>query len=105
MPSSEVFRPRIFTAIRNSGGLSRPIWTPSYSQREILSIAYPAHKVPLIDPSDHDFKGERSLWALDYETVCEDGDTSPLCSQWCRQGNRRLFPFILASLMLYMLVR
>jgi hypothetical protein len=74
--------------------------TPSHLQREILNIVYPAYgEVPLIDANDHDFNGPLTV-KLHART-----DTSPLCSRWCRQGSIRLFSFILASLMPYVLVR
>ncbi|KAJ6033864.1 uncharacterized protein N7446_007840 [Penicillium canescens] len=66
--------------------------TPSHSQREILNIAYPAYgEVPLIDPSDHDFKGKRSQWALEYEAACEDGHLATVKSMVSSRKHTPLF--------------
>jgi hypothetical protein len=66
--------------------------TPSHLQREILNIAYPAYgEVPLIDASDHDFKGKRSRWALDYETACEDGQLATVQSMVSTRKHTPLF--------------
>ncbi|KAJ5773435.1 hypothetical protein N7457_008331 [Penicillium paradoxum] len=58
---------------------------------ERADVTVVQREVPLIDPSNHDFKGERSQWAIDYETACEDGQLATVQSMVSSRKQTLLF--------------